>query len=271
MKVWVLGSGSRGNAVLIDAGGSRLLVDAGFAPQILAQRLAAIEIAPESIDALIVTHEHTDHVRGARGGADRFGWTIYGTAGTIVSARELRDAGAIPFRPGDPIAIGTLDLTTVTAPHDAAEPVIVIATDRRTGARAAVAYDIGCVTQPMSKALEDTDILVVEANHDEAMLHHGPYPPVVRDRIAGRRGHLSNRAAAQLVRGVSHRGLKHVVLAHLSESCNTPALALSTVREGIASVKFTGRVTAATQDGIVGPFEPGSKRPAAVQLDLGLL
>jgi phosphoribosyl 1,2-cyclic phosphodiesterase len=270
MKLWVLGSGSRGNAVLLEAGGSRVLIDAGFAPQILAERLNAIEIPPESIEALVVTHEHTDHVRGARAAAERFGWTVYATAGTIIGAKELRDAAAIPFRAGDTINVNSIDVTAIASPHDATEPIVVVATARLTGARAAIAYDLGCVTHQIAEGLKNVDLLVVEANHDEAMLFHGPYPESVRNRIAGRRGHLSNRAAMQLVRSVSHRALKHVVLAHLSESCNTPAIALATVREGIAGSKFIGRVAAAPQDGIVGPFEPGARRPAAVQLDFGL-
>jgi phosphoribosyl 1,2-cyclic phosphodiesterase len=270
MKLWVLGSGSRGNAVLLESGKARVLIDAGFPPHVLAERLNAIEVDPHAIDALLVTHEHTDHVKGARTAAERYGWTVYATAGTIISAKDLRDAAAVPFRSGDTITVNDLDLTPIAAPHDAAEPVIVVATAHTTGARAAVAYDLGCITQPIATALKDIDLLVIEANHDEAMLQRGPYPPSVRNRIAGRRGHLSNAAATQLVRSVAHKALRHVVLAHLSESCNTPALALSAVREGAARTKFVGRVTAASQDSVIGPFEPGSRRPAAVQLDLGV-
>jgi phosphoribosyl 1,2-cyclic phosphodiesterase len=269
MKVWVLGSGSRGNAVLLESGGSRVLIDAGFTPQVLAERLMAIEVAPESVDAVVVTHEHIDHVRGARVAADRFGWSIYATAGTILAAGELRDV-AIPFRAGDIITVTDLDIAAIASPHDAAEPIVVVATAKSTGARAGIAYDMGCVTHQVADGLRDVDLLVIESNHDEAMLHHGPYPDFVRDRIAGRRGHLSNRSAMQLVRSIAHRALKHVVLAHLSENCNTPALALANMREGIMKGKFVGRVTAAQQDGIVGPFEPGARRPAAVQLDFGL-
>lgn len=270
MKLWVLGSGSRGNAVLLESPKARVLIDAGFPPQVLAERLNAIEVDPRSIDALVVTHEHTDHVKGARIAAERFGWTVYATAGTIISAKDLKDVAAIPFRAGDTVTVNDLDLRPIAAPHDAAEPVIVMATAQSSGARAAVAYDLGCITQPISDALKDIDLLVIEANHDEVMLQHGPYPPSVRSRIAGRRGHLSNSAATTLVRGVAHRALKHVILAHLSESCNTPALALGAVREGLARTKFAGRVTAAPQDSVIGPFEPGSRRPAAVQLDFGL-
>jgi phosphoribosyl 1,2-cyclic phosphodiesterase len=107
MKLWTLGSGSRGNAVLIESGTSRVLIDAGFAPNVIAERLQAIEIAPESIDALIVTHEHTDHVCGARTSAERFGWTVYATAGTIAASQDLRDAQAIPTRSGDIVTVGT--------------------------------------------------------------------------------------------------------------------------------------------------------------------
>src|SRR5690242_6725627 len=110
MRVWVLGTGRRGNAILLDTGVTRVLIDAGFPPPVIAERLATIEVAPESIEGLVVTHEHTDHVRSARLCAERYGWSVYATAGTILAARELRDAAAIPFRAGDTVAIGDIEI-----------------------------------------------------------------------------------------------------------------------------------------------------------------
>lgn len=270
MRMWVLGSGSRGNAVVLEASGTRILVDAGFAPNVLLERLAATEVAPESIEAVVVTHEHVDHVRGVRMLSERFSWTPYATAGTIMAARDLRDAGAIPFKAGDTLTIGEMDVATVRASHDAAEPVVLVATARRSGARAGIAYDLGIATRSVYDAMRDLDLLVLEANHDGDMLRHGPYPPSVRSRIAGRSGHLSNDAAARLARDVAHRDLRHVVLAHLSESCNAPTAALGTVVAAMPRARFTGRVSVAAQDRVVGPFEPGKRLARATQLDFGL-
>lgn len=270
MRLWMLGSGSRGNAVVLEAAGTRLLIDAGFAPQVTIERLASIDVAPESIEAVVVTHEHIDHVRGVRVLAERFHWTPYATAGTIMGACDLRDAGAIPFRAGETLAIGELDVSTVRASHDAAEPVVLVATARRSGARAGIAYDLGVATQSVLDAMRDLDLLVLEANHDDDMLRHGPYPPSVRNRIASRTGHLSNAAAAQLARDVAHRDLRHVVLAHLSESCNAPRAALEAVTGGLPTSRFTGRVTVAAQNRVAGPFEPGKRAARATQLTLGL-
>ena len=111
--------------------------------------------------------------------------------------------------------------------------------------------------------LGDLDLLVLEANHDEAMLRAGPYPPSVAERIGGRRGHLSNRSAATLARQVVHPGLRHVVLAHLSEQCNTPQLAASTVNAALTRTRFRGAVTPALQDVVAGPFAAGAGRRVA--------
>jgi len=270
MQVWVLGSGSRGNAVVIESGGARILVDAGFQPHDLRARLHAVGVAPESIESVVVTHEHGDHVRGAAASASRFGWTVYATAGTIAAAPSLREAGATPIRAGDTVGIGGFGVTPVRASHDAAEPAVLVVTATASGARCGVAYDLGCVTAPVASALADLDLLLLEANHDELMLAHGPYPPSVRERISGRRGHLSNRVAGLTARGLVHRGLRHIVLAHLSETCNDPRTALRDVGTPLRATRFAGRLSVAPQERSVGPFAAGRRAAAAVQLDLGL-
>lgn len=272
MRVWVLGSGSRGNAVLIECGDTRLVVDAGFPVRELAQRLAAVGVAPESIEACVVTHEHGDHVRGASAAAAKWGWALYATPGTAAACPALLAADARTVEAGTTFQVGRFDVRTVPTPHDAREPVAVVATARPTGARAAVCYDLGCATEPVRQALRGVDVLVLEANHDAGMLRGGPYPPSVCDRIASRTGHLSNRAAATLARESAHRALSHVVLAHLSEQCNQPSVAVGDVSAALARTAFRGRVDAAAQDAVVGPFLPGASRRAAAaeQLALGL-
>jgi phosphoribosyl 1,2-cyclic phosphodiesterase len=268
--MWLLGSGSRGNAVVLESGGSRILVDAGFTPSVLVERMRSVDIAPESIEAVIVTHEHTDHVRGVRLLCQRFGWTSYATTGTIRSCRDLSGGITTAFNAGDGFLIGDIELLSVKSSHDAAEPVVLVATSRSSGARAGIAYDLGVATQSITDAMRDLDMLILEANHDELMLHAGPYPASVRARISGRHGHLSNGRAGQLAREVTHRGLRQIVLAHLSEKCNTPRVALADVNSAISRSRFTGRLSAAHQDRVVGPFEPGARRAAAVQLRLAL-
>jgi phosphoribosyl 1,2-cyclic phosphodiesterase len=257
--------------VLLESAGSRLLIDAGFPVRTLADRLTAIGIAGESIEAVVLTHEHSDHVRGAGAGAKRWGWSIYATPGTVAACPSLATDGARVFKAGATLELGELTLQSVCTPHDAVDPVAFVATARSTGARAGVAYDLGHVTPAIRTALADLDLLVLEANHDEGMLRAGPYPPSVRNRIAGSHGHLSNRAAAALARSCAHRRLAHVVLAHLSDCCNTPALATEVVRTALASTRFRGGILAAPQDGSVGPFTAGSwRRSKAEQLVLAL-
>jgi len=265
----MLGSGSKGNAVLLESRESRVLVDAGFAPRTLATRLAAVGVAPESIDALVVTHEHIDHVRGACAGAKRWGWALHASAGTVRAHPELAAAGATTFEAGARITVGRFELTSVGTSHDAEEPVAVLA--EADGARAVVATDMGWVTSAVASACAGADILVLESNHDEGMLRLGPYPAYLKARIAGRKGHLSNVAAAAFARAMTHRDLRHLVLAHLSETNNAPEVALDTMRVALRGTRFRGGVCAAPQDGVLGPFCPGSERArVASQLALAL-
>ena len=269
MRVWVLGSGSRGNAVLLEHRGSRVLVDAGFHAKALEQRLAAIDVACESIEALVVTHEHHDHVRGACAAARAWGWALHASCGTVNAYPSLREADVRTFDAGATLRFSSMELSSISVPHDAEEPVAIIATDD-IGGRVGIVYDLGYANAALRRALSDLDVLVLEANHDEGMLRAGPYPPTVRERIAGRRGHLSNNAAADIARAVAHPSLAHVVLAHLSDQCNDTSLALTAVGRGLAPTRFTGAVHAAAQDAVMGPFEPKVRRGRVEQLRLEL-
>ena len=260
MRLWVLGSGSGGNAVLVEAGDSRVLVDAGFGTRTLAGRLRAIGVAPASIEACIVTHEHTDHVKGAAAGAKRWGWTVYASEGTVDAWPELADAGCVRLPAGGGVTLSRLQVTTHATPHDAASPIGVRLTALSTGATAVVCTDIGHVSAQVRALCAETDILVLESNHDEGMLRAGPYPPSVRARIASRSGHLSNRDCAALARDVAHANLAHVVLAHLSENCNDHGLAHTTAADSLRRTRFRGRLSVAMQHDVVGPFLPRASR-----------
>ena len=260
MKLWVLGSGSGGNAVLIECGESRVLVDAGFGTRMLSTRLRAIGVAPASIEACVVTHEHTDHVKGAAAGARRWGWTLFASEGTVDAWPELQDASCVRVAPGASVALSRMTMTTYATPHDAASPIGVRLTATSTGATAVVCTDIGHASENVRSLCSEADLLVIESNHDEGMLWSGPYPPSVRARIASRTGHLSNRACADLAREVVHANLAHVVLAHLSENCNDHGLAHATASGALRQTRFRGRLSVAMQHDVVGPFLPRASR-----------
>jgi len=273
MNLWVLGSGSSGNAILIETARSRILVDAGFAPRVLKQRLAVAGVAPQSIEAVVVTHEHTDHMKGVASAARKWGWTIVSTAGTRMMCPEWAGLKAILTPRKSSVVIGDFHLETVPVSHDANEPIAVIVTSLAEGSRAGIVYDLGHVPESVSRALEQLDILVLEANHDEGMLRAGPYPPSLQRRIAGHFGHLSNRVAAQTASQSIHTGLNNIVLAHLSEKCNNPRTALRTVGDALRRAGFRGRLTASSQGHVVGPFCTGTTSltaDAPVQLGLGI-
>ena len=255
MRMWTLGSGSKGNALLLECGETRVLVDAGFSARRIGERLAAIGVDPRSIGALLVTHEHRDHVCGLEGVVKRWNWPVHLTTGTATGAADaLASARTHVIAPGGTFSIGSLSITAVRTSHDAAEPVAYVATSERSGMRMAIVTDLGVVTNPVREAVRNADVLVVESNHDEVMLQTGPYPYHLKRRVAGTHGHLSNRAAGELVAECMHRGLQQVVLAHLSETNNTPAMALEAMRGVAKRTRYKGIVSAAPQHDVAGPF-----------------
>jgi phosphoribosyl 1,2-cyclic phosphodiesterase len=270
VKLWTLGSGSKGNAILVECDGSRLLVDCGFGIRTLTGRLRSIGVEPASIETCLLTHEHSDHVKGAGAAAARWRWDVYATAGT-AQAPELQAANVHRFAAGETLGLPRMTVAPVATPHDANEPVGFVITSRSTGARAALFYDLGHVSAAIAAACDDIDILVLESNHDENMLRAGPYPRWLQERIAGPTGHLSNRDSGTFARTAAGRGTAHLVLAHLSENCNTPDVALKSMRAAVGRSRFRGAITAARQDAVVGPFMPvGARAEAPTQYALAL-
>jgi phosphoribosyl 1,2-cyclic phosphodiesterase len=269
MRIWSLGSGSKGNAFVLECGDTRLLIDAGFPPRVLAARLTALGIAPASIAACVLTHEHSDHTRGARGAWRRWRWALHATAGTMRESAGLCDVPVARVETGATLTVGRAELELVPTSHDATDPIGVVVTDRASGARAAIVYDLGCLTPAVRHAAADVDLLIVESNHDEGMLRTGPYPLYLQRRIASRTGHLSNRDASILCADVAHRGLQHVVLAHLSEQNNDHGIATATMSRALARTAFRGSVTVAPQHATAGPFCPkAGSRDRIEQLQL---
>jgi phosphoribosyl 1,2-cyclic phosphodiesterase len=259
VKVWILGTGSSGNAVLVEGDGTRVLIDAGFGPRALANRLKTTGIDPASIDACLLTHDHSDHVGGVARCVRRWGWAVFATDGTAQSA-ALANVSLTRLPVSMPMRIDGLEITAVPVPHDALETVGFLATTISTGARAAICYDVGHANEHVRALCREVDILVLESNHDEGMLWAGPYPPWLCQRIAGRSGHLSNRDAAALARESVTTRTAHVVLAHLSEQNNTPQMAQHAVRSALRGTTFKGKLSTAAQDSVAGPFLPRGKK-----------
>jgi phosphoribosyl 1,2-cyclic phosphodiesterase len=225
MRFASLGSGSSGNALLIESGDTRILLDCGFGVEVAAARLARAGCDPADLDAILVTHEHSDHAGGVAALSDRFDVPVYLTRGTLSGlGPETRE---IPRRvfidPYTPFAIGAIEVRPYTVPHDAREPVQFVLTDG--AAKLGVLTDAGQPTRHIIEALSGVDALVMECNYDPDMLVAGPYPKWLKERIGGRLGHLANFASAEIVQAMDCGNLKHVIAAHLSKQNNTPELA----------------------------------------------
>jgi phosphoribosyl 1,2-cyclic phosphodiesterase len=257
VRAWTLGSGSKGNAILLEGDGTRVLIDAGYSPRALAQRLASAGVAPESVSAVIVTHEHIDHMRGVSAAQRRWNWAVYGSAGTIAAIaaiNELDQRRCTTPEPGAGFTIGALQFELVRVPHDASAPTAVVATATRTGFRTGIAHDLGAVPDALRTAFARLDLLLLESNHDEEMLRSGPYPAFLQARISGGSGHLSNRKSAAFSREVAGAQLRQLVLLHLSEANNTPRHAVIAAEAGLRGVRARCPVAAAPQDRAAGPF-----------------
>lgn len=249
MRLSVLGSGSRGNSVVIESGGRHLLVDAGFSAKNTGHRMASLGLTLDQFNSVILTHEHGDHCRGMDVLGRRYGLTAWGTAGTLQQANfseEVTSASQGLF-PGWPYEVEGFSVEAFTIPHDAAEPVGFVIEDS-SGARVGIAGDMGCRSQLAWARLQQLDVLLLETNHDLDQLRTGPYPWSVKQRIASRHGHLSNHDAAEGLRDLLSDRLQKVVLYHLSESNNSPELAETAIAEVLHQEGSTAEILLTYQD-----------------------
>ncbi|HHM06280.1 MAG TPA: MBL fold metallo-hydrolase [Gammaproteobacteria bacterium] len=247
MRFAVLGSGSRGNGLVIEAGGTCLLVDCGFSVQELGRRLAQVGRCLGDLSAVLVTHEHGDHVQGVAALARQRGLPVWLTAGT-ARHKGLAD---VPdrrlFHCHQDFAIGDLQIQPFPVPHDAAEPGQCVFGDGRV--RLGLLTDCGSVTPHVEQCLDGVDALVLECNYEPVLLEGGDYPPALKRRVGGSYGHLSNAQAAALLGRIDTSCLQHVLAAHLSEKNNTPGLARAALADALGAMP--GDVAVATQDQVL--------------------
>jgi len=228
-----LGSGSEGNSLLVEVDGTRIVADCGFSLSEMVARLARHGVEAESIDAILVTHEHDDHVGGVARFARKFGIPVWLTHGTLQSTNgQFRDVQRIEiFDCQQRFAIGAIEVEPYTVPHDAREPSQFVFSDG--SARLGLLTDAGSLTVHMREVLGGLDALVVECNHDLDLLWNSAYPQRLKERIAGKLGHLDNAAAARLLESIDCTRLKHLVAAHLSQQNNTPELAAAALARAL--------------------------------------
>ena len=242
LKICILASSSAGNSAFLSTGRTRILIDAGLSRRELARRLAAIGEDIDALDAVLVTHEHSDHVTGlpALGRKARRPFPVYltrGCAESIVWGEGDAAARRPPlevFQAGTGFSVGDFDVASFTIPHDATDPVGY--TVSAHGLKAALATDLGYITESLRIHLRGADLVILESNHDLEMLRVGPYPWSIKQRVMSRRGHLSNEGAAEFIERDLDTCVSTIVLGHISEHNNHPELVRS-----LASRALRGR------------------------------
>lgn len=220
-----LGSGSEGNSLIVRVGESIVMMDCGFGLAATETRLARAGLTPDDIDAIVVTHEHSDHIGGVARFARKHGlpvWLTHGTA-KVFNQGSLSSALLNFVDPHEAFSVGDVHVTPYFVPHDAFEPVQYVFSDGNV--RLGVLTDTGSITEHIQRTLSGCDALVLECNHDLDLLMNGSYPASLKRRVSGKFGHLDNVTAASLLAGIDASRLKHILAAHLSKQNNLPDLA----------------------------------------------
>ena len=232
MRFASLGSGSRGNSLVVQQHHTTVLIDCGFSIKEVKRRLANLSLDVDAISAIVVTHEHTDHISGVGALARKYQVPVYSTVGTCMASAWGEIPSEIHVTPDQPLAIGDLELRPFPVPHDARQPCqyVVSDGDRRLG----ILTDTGSITPHITAQLTQCDAMVLECNHDLELLRDSDYPEHLKQRIASYYGHLSNQQAADMIRQIDVSRLKHLIAAHLSEKNNTPVLARQNLCEALS-------------------------------------
>jgi phosphoribosyl 1,2-cyclic phosphodiesterase len=229
----VLGSGSTGNATLVEGHGTFLLIDAGLGPRSLAERLQSAGVDPASLAAILVSHEHSDHARGAAAFSEKWGVRLCGSRGTYAAAGfgACDIAGYDVLEAGETLTFGSVRVTGVPVPHDAAGPLAFVMTSN--GDSFGHATDFGHVNLSLVRAFKGCDAVLMESNYDPGLLRDGPYPWSLKERILGPLGHVSNGEVARFLAEGLGETCRTVVLAHLSQKNNHPELARMAAEEAL--------------------------------------
>lgn len=230
MRIASLGSGSRGNATLVQHRDTILLVDNGFSLRQFRKRLDRFELEPESIDAVLLTHEHSDHSGGVERLCNNHGiplWTAVGTARAALTPEfEYHRLVA-----GRAVTIGAIEVMPITVPHDASEPLQFVFQQPDNGKRLGILTDAGHITPHIIEVFDRLDALLLEFNYDSEMLESGPYPEMLKQRVGGDHGHLSNQQSIELLREIDTASLECLIAAHISEKNNAPSIVDRLIRE----------------------------------------
>jgi|JI9StandDraft_2_1071091.scaffolds.fasta_scaffold88363_1 phosphoribosyl 1,2-cyclic phosphodiesterase len=257
-----LASGSTGNCIFVGTEKTKLLFDVGISYKVAKERLEEIQVSIDDIDAVVISHEHFDHIKGLEMIVKKRQIPIFcnsDTAKAICQLMEVRPKFKI-FSTGESFYFGDVEIHPFSIQHDTLDPVAF--TLQYNDIKFAICTDLGFVTKLVEMHLKDCDYLYIEANHDEDMVHACSRPMVYKQRVLSRQGHLSNRACAELLDQIYHTDLKHVFLAHLSSECNHPDLAIQTIRDFLAKKNKTVTLSIAYPDKISQPiyFVKESKR-----------
>ncbi|APZ44710.1 MBL fold metallo-hydrolase [Acidihalobacter ferrooxydans] len=244
MRYASLGSGSRGNACVIESGGTRLLLDCGFSVREVDRRLARLGLRGEDIGAILITHEHSDHLSGAARLSRRYRLPVWLTAGTLAACRDTGFYRIEQFHAHDVFAVGDIQLHPFPVPHDAREPAQFVFSDGDV--RLGQLTDTGSITPHIERMLAGVDALVLECNYEPELLRRGPYPPALKARVGGNYGHLGNDQAAALLARLDTSRLRWLIGAHVSEKNNTPSHARAALIAGLGD--DTERIAVAAQD-----------------------
>ncbi len=235
MKIMNLVSGSSGNSTLVGTGRVNILVDVGVSMKKIEECLNTADHTGADIDAILITHEHIDHVKGLGVFLRKYHIPVYATDATCDAVFRMNSLGRMdrelfrPFRSGDVIQLRDLEITSHPISHDAADPVCYSFTDGEK--KACIATDLGYVTNDLIRGLQGCDFMLIEANHDIRMLEVGPYPYPLKQRILSKLGHLSNEAGGAFIRELLNEHVREIRLGHLSKENNLPEIALMTVRQ----------------------------------------
>jgi phosphoribosyl 1,2-cyclic phosphodiesterase len=243
MKICILGSGSSGNSLFLGTQRTKILIDAGFSRRETIKRLESIGEDISEIQAICLTHEHSDHISGLKVLHSQFKMQLYANISTIQSLEQKPQFNSLPwniFTTGSEFSIGDIQLSPFRVPHDSADPVGFIAESGET--KVGIATDLGTSTHLIREKLKKCNILILESNYDPALLSGSRRPWHLKQRIAGRQGHLSNKASAELISAVISNKLETLYLVHLSSDCNRPKLAYASAQRVLKANKSSAKI-----------------------------